>query len=87
MCQRCVALFFRVSRKDVSYGLQQLLVIELVDPFECCELDASKLRNVPVLINDFSLEKNVDPFGEGIPLDAPTMSTEVSLSISARRSE
>jgi hypothetical protein len=39
LVQRGVAVLLGLGRRDVADGLQQLAIVEPVDPFQRCELD------------------------------------------------
>ena len=61
-----VVAFLGFSGRDVADGLEEPSVVEPVDPFEGGELNRLERAPWPTPVNDFSLVKAVDGFGQSV---------------------
>lgn len=64
--QHGVVACFGVGSRDVADGLEQPLVVELVDPFEHSIFDGFEAAPWPVSVDHFGLVEAVDRLGQRV---------------------
>jgi hypothetical protein len=82
-CRVEVSLCF--CRRDVPDGLEQVAVIEPVDPFQGGIVNGFKTAPGASSMEDFRLEQAVDGLGQGVVVAVPEAFTEASMRASDSR--
>ncbi len=66
MLHHGVIAFLSLGGRDIADRLQQPAVVELIHPFQRCELDGLKVPPWPTSMYDLGFARTVDRFGQSI---------------------